>query len=55
MGRMSDIDIETRIQLEATADNLGLTEDEREEYVTNNYDSVANKIMQKLIKAARQT
>lgn len=45
MGRMSDIDIDTRAILEAEAEQLDLDIGDKMEYISNNYTAVANKIM----------
>jgi hypothetical protein len=45
MGRMSDIDIDTRAILEAEAEQLNLDIGDKMEYISNNYTAVANKII----------
>ena len=45
MGRMSDIDIDTRAILEAEAEQLDLDIGDKEVYISNNYTAVATKIM----------
>ena len=44
MGRMSDIDIDTRAILEAEAEQLDLDIGDKEVYINNNYTHVATKI-----------
>ena len=55
MGRMSDIDLETRRQLDEYAEQLELTGYEKDEYIERNYNRIANIIMEKLASAARLT
>ena len=45
MGRMSDIDIDTRAILEAEAEQLDLDIGDKMEYISNNYTAVATEIM----------
>jgi hypothetical protein len=45
MGRMSEIDIDTRAILEAEAEQLDLDIGDKEVYISNNYTHVATKIM----------
>ena len=45
MGRMSDIDIDTMVQLDAEADSLCYSNFDRQEYIQANYKRVATEIM----------
>ena len=45
MGRMSEIDIDTRAILEAEAEQLDLDIGDKEVYISNNYTQIATKIM----------
>ena len=53
MGRMSDVDIDTRETLEEEMRHEDFNEYDRAEYITKNYDRVAKSIINKLADAAR--
>ena len=47
MGRMSDIDIEVRLQLEEEAEHLCLTNYEKQVYIDNNYERLGKEVMKR--------
>ena len=53
MGRMSDIHLEAHQLAEEEADNVGLNEYERQNYVEERWQTIANELMEKYANAAR--
>jgi len=53
MGRMSDVDIEVREQLEQEMDSIVNNEFEREEYIRLNYERVGAEVLKRTANAAR--
>ena len=53
MGRMSDVDLDIREELEEEMKHGSFNEYEREEYIQENYDRVAITVINRIINAAR--
>ena len=53
MGRMSDVDIEVREQLEQEMDSIVNNEFEREEYIRLNYERGGAEVLKRTANAAR--
>ncbi len=53
MGRMSDIHLEAYQLAEEEADHAGLNEHERQDYVEERWQTIANELLEKYANAAR--
>jgi len=53
MGRMSDIHLEAHQLAEEEAFNAGINEHERQNYVEERWQTIANELMEKYANAAR--